>query len=674
MERTEKPVFLEDDIWCNTPPTGSDLQKPTQDKISTGWKYGEIPRHYTFNWSGNVSTSFCAHSNQFGIPEWDSSTEYKEGAYTLIDDSGTGRKLFVATEDNINENPLSSTSWREYSNSFGDLKDVELDNLQAGDLIKYQRPFVYDGYEYTGVWYNVPRSSFISLSDLNDVWTEDFPQNGSVLSIFDNLDFGGKFWTNNYINNLISLIVLDDFSDVSTEPAIPGDPPIVNAGDVLAYNGNQWTGVSLEGYVEYDDIFFKPGTFNPPPADPNTFGGFRTKLTNIDELEIFTSPLNVPYPPLHVNATDDLSTGVTITWDENSNGPAAERYTIYRNKEAIHTTPDNTVFSYDDNTAEFFEYYTYYVVAINSDGKSIQSNEDIGLRTDIPDAPTNFVASENLNAYNIKCTWDDVTGAISYNLYKDGDLVAAGIESPYYYYAGPNTTNNYCVKAATTVGESTCSNTYQGSTSQMDGERYMVTNGQFTVPNGITKLRICAVGGGGSGAIGEADGSDTGGGYAGVYVDRLVNVSPGDMLNIQLGEGGKHTDYSVVSDGNPGTNTIITFLNTSLVITALGGHGGKSNSKDYQGNGGRLKSRCVNGDFYDGLHSNKPNWVSCYGGQASQFGNGGSRSGQVSEFGAGGSAISKFQEEYDNPLFCNGGNGYVTIQWGESFTQTTSTN
>jgi hypothetical protein len=101
-------------------------------------------------------------------------------------------------------------------------------------------------------------------------------------------------------------------------------------------------------------------------------------------------------------------------------------------------------------------------------------------------------------------------------------------------------------------------------------------------------------------------------------------------------------------------------------MVANGGAGRIYNSKNFAGNGEIILSQCNGTEYKNGLHSYRPGWVSCYGGQASTFGNGGSRSGQIPKKGAGGSAISQYGEIYDDPDYCKGGDGVVYIMWGDS--------
>jgi hypothetical protein len=99
-------------------------------------------------------------------------------------------------------------------------------------------------------------------------------------------------------------------------------------------------------------------------------------------------------------------------------------------------------------------------------------------------------------------------------------------------------------------------------------------NGTFTIPTGVTKLKVTVVGGGGAG--GTASGIDTGaggGGGGGVAIKWLSGVTPGNTLDVTRGTAGNTS--SVAS----GTETIST-------ISATGGAVGDGVANDLGGAGG----------------------------------------------------------------------------------------
>ena len=65
-----KPPF--NSVWA----ANGEKTAPTETKISQGWVV-EIPPHQYENWISNRQDQMLAHINQYGVVEWDSSTEYQ---------------------------------------------------------------------------------------------------------------------------------------------------------------------------------------------------------------------------------------------------------------------------------------------------------------------------------------------------------------------------------------------------------------------------------------------------------------------------------------------------------------------------------------------------------------------------------------------------------------------
>ena len=106
----------------------------------------------------------------------------------------------------------------------------------------------------------------------------------------------------------------------------------------------------------------------------------------------------------------------------------------------------------------------------------------------------------------------------------------------------------------------------------------------FTVPGGVTELAVIACGGGGGGGQGTAGdnglnqtGVGGGGGAASPRAERILQVSPGDVLNIDLGVGGK-------SFGN-GTSTVINNATASETYTFPGANAGGIGTSGSQSQG-----------------------------------------------------------------------------------------
>jgi hypothetical protein len=119
------------------------------------------------------------------------------------------------------------------------------------------------------------------------------------------------------------------------------------------------------------------------------------------------------------------------------------------------------------------------------------------------------------------------------------------------------------------------------------GIQEFTANGTFTVPAGVSELRVDAYGGGGGG--GGADGSTQfgGGGGGAAYNAGVVTVSPGEVLTIMVGSGGKGgLAGNPAQAGAAGGTTKI--LNSSKVVlfAANGGKGGQGATSTANGSSG----------------------------------------------------------------------------------------
>src|SRR5690554_4131025 len=93
-------------IWAENGATIS----PSLAKISQGW-IAEIPDFEFENWIQQRQDQFNAHVNQFGIPVWDSVTEYVAGKSYV---QGNDGEIYKAITTNTNKEPTTNTlDWKK---------------------------------------------------------------------------------------------------------------------------------------------------------------------------------------------------------------------------------------------------------------------------------------------------------------------------------------------------------------------------------------------------------------------------------------------------------------------------------------------------------------------------------------------------------------------------------
>jgi len=180
----------------------------------------------------------------------------------------------------------------------------------------------------------------------------------------------------------------------------------------------------------------------------------------------------------------------------------------------------------------------------------------------------------------------------------------------------------------------------------------------WIVPKGIRKLKVCAIGGGGSGASIDNDAtSSIFGGVAGHVFSGIIDVNPLETLKITAGVGGK-VPSKIGSHGNAGFSSRINRGATKL-ISCSGGVGGEyktgKTSGSYSGEGQNGTRNCF-GLFKDGTYkkyngSSFMDSLYIYGGMAGGANGGNSKSSGDKGSGGGGGG--------------NGGDGYIKIEWGK---------
>jgi len=130
------------------------------------------------------------------------------------------------------------------------------------------------------------------------------------------------------------------------------------------------------------------------------------------------------------------------------------------------------------------------------------------------------------------------------------------------------------------------------------------SSGTFTIPTGITALKITVGGGGGGGGVGQdvGDGSGTGGQgqSGGGAIKYLTGLTPGNTLTVTVGAGGGSGTAGGTSSVASGTQSITT-------ISGTGGGGGGTGTGGGNGTGSvGTGATGTNGDInVDGIATNR---------------------------------------------------------------------
>lgn len=239
-------------------------------------------------------------------------------------------------------------------------------------------------------------------------------------------------------------------------------------------------------------------------------------------------------------------------------------------------------------------------------------------------------------------------------------------------------------------------------TTKPRGQQTFISSGTFTVPSGVTKIDVFAVGGGGCGQNGTTGRNYEGGrggcsGYT--ATKKSISVSAGRQYAVTVGAGGKYSSYSggsfsVSTPGSSSFGSILTAqfgdptsdkLSSSNWFGGSGGGAGGTESRTGQA-GGSNGSDGVNG--YDGGNgqgtttrafgeSNNTLYAGGGGGGAGTqggtgaggAGGGGNGAGQggTGANGSAGTGSGGGGGGYRSSSTCfggNGGSGCVIVRWG----------
>lgn len=154
-------------------------------------------------------------------------------------------------------------------------------------------------------------------------------------------------------------------------------------------------------------------------------------------------------------------------------------------------------------------------------------------------------------------------------------------------------------------------------------------NGTFTVPAGVSCVRVQAWGGGGGGGVNDIGGSGSqgaGGGGGGGYREGTFVVAENDEIDITVGAGGPGAANIAGTSGTAGGNSTATF--SGSIITANGGSAGSGG-----GGGGNGGTGSFTGTVYGQVANN--NGGDGGDGDGDEGGGGGGSAGSAGDGGDG---------------------------------------
>ncbi|MBK6909424.1 MAG: VCBS repeat-containing protein [bacterium] len=168
--------------------------------------------------------------------------------------------------------------------------------------------------------------------------------------------------------------------------------------------------------LSFNDSTATPGVHTYTVAAMNECGTSAFPTTNNG----YKRP--VPAIVTGVNATDNLSDRVTVTW---VNVALETGYTIFRDGLNIGSVGAD-VLTFDDTGGTPNVTYTYTVQAFNECGNGTVSAGNSGIRVVTVAPATNVAASDTICTF-VRVTWTDSADETTYDIRRDGVAIATGL-------------------------------------------------------------------------------------------------------------------------------------------------------------------------------------------------------------------------------------------------------
>ena len=291
--------------------------------------------------------------------------------------------------------------------------------------------------------YNVYRDSSLIASPTTTTFTDTALADGTYLYEVSAVDGAGE-----------------STSKASVSATVNNEPPSAPTNLSAAANGSNvnlnWDTVAdATSYNVYrDSSLIASPTTNAFTDTALADGTYSYEVSSVDDAGESTSKASVsatvnnvpPAAPTNLSASVNTDS-VNLTWDTVAD---ATSYNVYRDSSLI-ASPSTNAFT---DTALADGTYLYEVSAVDDAGESTsKASVNATVNNEPPSAPTNLSASAN--GSNVNLSWDEVSDATSYNVYRDSSLLESTTTTTFTDTALADGTYLYEVSAVDDAGEST---------------------------------------------------------------------------------------------------------------------------------------------------------------------------------------------------------------------------
>ena len=405
----------------NEPPTAPTNLTATVNGSNVNLNWNEVSDATSYNVYRDSSLIASPTTNAF------TDTTLADGTYlyevSAVDDAGesTSKASVSATVNNV---PPAAPS-----------------NLSAsinGDSIDLSWDAVADATSY-----KVYRDSSLIASPTTNAFTDTTLADGTYLYEVSAVDDAGE-----------------STSKASVNATVNNEPPTAPTNLSASINGDSidlsWDAVAdATSYKVYrDSSLIASPTTNAFTDTTLADGTYLYEVSAVDDAGESTSKASVnatvnnepPTAPTNLSASVNGS-NVNLSWDTVAD---ATSYNVYRDSSLI-ASPTTNAFT---DTALADGTYLYEVSAVDNAGESTSKASISATVNNVPPAaPTNLSASVNGDSVNL--SWNTVADATSYNVYRDGSLIASSTSNAFTDTALADGTYFYEVSAVDDAGEST---------------------------------------------------------------------------------------------------------------------------------------------------------------------------------------------------------------------------
>ena len=163
---------------------------------------------------------------------------------------------------------------------------------------------------------------------------------------------------------------------------------------------------------------FRKGTYELTITLAGYISDYINEEVVVNEAAVISSVLQKILPPSNLVATALSEYSISLSWNA---AAGAESYNVYRGTELIGNVTTNT---FVDDELTPYTNYCYTVTSVAGNVETEHSAQACAITPDLPVVVPTGLTAEALSHTSIGLSWTAAANAMSYNIYRDGELLA----------------------------------------------------------------------------------------------------------------------------------------------------------------------------------------------------------------------------------------------------------